>query len=71
MSIQIAYLYSNGNNVGEFAQNTSLLSSTYASSHGISVYVENIRRSIALFNVRSLSKHTWVNDSNVSKGRKK
>ncbi len=71
MREQIGYFFNSGNNTGEFIERTCLLSSTYASLHGVHIPKENIRRSIALFNVRCLSKHTWVNDSGVCIGRKK
>ncbi len=69
MKEQIGYFYSNGNNVSEFSQNTSILSSTYASLHGIPVYKENLRKILSLFIVRSVSKHIWMNDCDVCIGK--
>ena len=66
------------NNVFGSIQGVYLISSTSSCSYkkqgsikglGTYMYDDNIRRSIALFCVRSIPKHTWVNDPNVYIGR--
>ncbi len=65
----IAYFLCNNNNMFEAQERTCLLSSSYAYSQGKYIPKNNIRRSLALFCVRSLPKHSWINDNNRFLGR--
>lgn len=79
----IAFLYCSNNDMFHAQQKTCLISSTtptakrngvgdIKSGNGFYIYktpTDSIRRSIALFCVRSLPKHTWINSNNVFIGR--
>ena len=66
----IADLFSNGNSLFEAQQLTCLLSSTRENYvNHILIYRHSIRRSITLYCVRCLPKHTWINDNNRFIGR--
>ena len=82
MNNQIAFLFCAGNDVFQSQQRTVLLSLPYITNKddrsgsligaGVFLYSHNedsIRRSISLFCVRSLPKHTWINDNNRFIGR--
>jgi hypothetical protein len=75
----ITFFYCSNNNIFKAQQETCFLSLNYTSqpkyttySGGIFMYedpLENIRRSIALFSVRSLPKSNWKNSNDVYIGR--
>jgi hypothetical protein len=79
----IAFFFCDSNNMFSAQQGSCLLSHTLMSprddkrgdikGNGIFMYeehIDNIRRSISLFCVRSLPKHTWVNSNNVFLSRR-
>ncbi len=63
----IGYFFFIGNDIyhSVFIRHSCFLSSTSSINHGIPLSKESIRRSIALFSVRSLPRHTWVNNCDV------
>ena len=72
-------VYYENNDIFHAKQYTSIFS-THTMQHkdnrikgkGVLIYennIENLRRSIAMFSIRSLPKHTWVNSNNVFVGR--
>jgi hypothetical protein len=71
----IGFFYCDSNNMFKAKTQTSFLSSSYSSqplsshSSGFFMSKKNIRKSIVLFSVRSLPKHTWINDNNRFLGR--
>jgi len=80
MDIQpIAFFFCSNNNIFKAQQETCFLSLNYTSKPkyqtylgGIFMYkepLENIRRSIVLFSVRSLPKANWINSNDVYIGR--
>lgn len=71
----IAFFVCLSNGLFEAQQMTCLISSTFPPpkrngagdlKSGLGFYIpkNNLRRSIALYCVRSLPKHTWINDNN-------
>lgn len=73
------FFYSDSNDVFHSVQGVGFLSSTSTihknqgaiKGAGTYMYPNNIRHCIALFCVRSLPKHSWVNDPNVYIGEPK
>ncbi len=65
----IAFFFCSNNNIFKAQQETCLLSSQFAGDHGFYTPSTSIRRSITLFSVRSLPKHTWINDNNRFLGK--
>ena len=69
------FFHSDSNSVFNSIQGVALLSST--TSHrstrnkglGEYLYSQGIRRAIALFCVRSIPKHNWINSNNVYIGK--
>jgi hypothetical protein len=72
-------VYYEGNDIFHAQQYTSIFS-THTIQHndnrikgkGVLIYennIENLRRSISLFSIRSLAKHTWINDNDRFLGR--
>ena len=68
------FLYSDSNSIFNSIQQTALLSSTSSCSYkhdgkikgiGCYIYNNNIRHCLALYCVRSIPKHTWINSNNV------
>jgi hypothetical protein len=72
-------VYYENNDIYHAKQYTSIFS-THIMQHndnrikgkGVLVYennIENLRRSLTLFTIRSLPKHTWINDNDRFLGR--
>jgi len=79
---QFCFIYWDTNTIYSAKQFTSFLSSTSSTQKrngkgdiqgkGHCLYyhnIDNIRRAVALFSIRSLPKHTWINSDNVFIGR--
>ena len=76
MTQHYGFFYSGNNNVFASIQGVALISSTSNANnrpkgHGTYMYDDNIRRAIALFCVRSIPKHSWINSNNVYIGEPK
>ena len=80
MTQHYGFFMSDSNNVFASIQGVALLPSTSSCSYkqdgkikGVGTYMhdDNIRRAIALFCVRSIPKHTWINSNNVYIGEPK
>lgn len=77
MSTHYGFLTSKANDLFNSVQGVVLLSLTsdggkdHLTGRGTYMYPNNIRRAIALFCVRSLPKHTWINSNNVYIGEPK
>ena len=56
MSNHYGFFYSECNSMFDAKQGTALMSS---------IYIDNFRLAIALYGVRTLPKHTWINDPNT------
>lgn len=78
MSTHYGFFNNACNNVFASIQGVYLTSSTSSCSYkqdgkikglGTYMYDDNIRRSIALFCVRSIPKHNWINSNNVYIGK--
>jgi len=73
------FIYWDTNSLYSAKQFTTFLSSTSSTQkrNGIGdiqgkghyIYCDNIRKSMTLFSIRSLPKHTWINSNNVFIGR--
>ncbi len=81
-NLTLAFLICDGNDLYHAVLSTCLLSSVYLSprdskkgvlkGQGVLMYkenLENIRRTIIFFSVRSLPKHTWVTSNDLLIGR--
>ncbi len=63
MNDHVCYLSANANNMSEASRITCLLSQNSLSKYGgFYIAKNNIRKSVVLFSIRSLPKHTWIND---------
>ena len=78
MSNHHGFFTSDSNNVQCSVQGAYLMSSTSSCSYkhdgkikglGTYMYKDNIRHCIALYCVRTIPKHSWVNSNNVYMGR--
>lgn len=72
----IAFLFCSNNTMLVARQLTSLLSLNYTDSPKSTTYTKGVfliessfRKSLVLFSIRQLPKHTWINSHNLFLGR--